>query len=80
MIDLFAGAGQCNGGKIGRLVNSLRGFVNVGIHIAESGLGQAFQEAFLGRVVNADVASPGERRLLAEAVLDEYGIQVSVCV
>jgi hypothetical protein len=68
------GVGLCPGGKIGRLVNALRGFVNIGFHVAEGGSGEAFRYAFAQRVLARDDLSPTEKREQAVLVLDEYGI------
>jgi hypothetical protein len=73
--EVHEGVGMCNGGKIGRLVNSLRGFVNVGGQYAESGMGEAFQHAFTHRVVNNHSLTPQQRIEAAISVLDEFGIQ-----
>jgi len=71
--EVAEGADQCNGGKIGRLVNSLRGFINIGNQLTETGTGEAFQNAFSARVLRMGL-SDEERRNEAVVVLDEYGI------
>ena len=73
--EIHEGTGQCTGGKFGRLINSLRGFVNIGNQIAEAGQGQAFQNAFTQRVVNNEGLTAEEKRAEAIRVLEEYGIE-----
>ena len=57
--ELAEGAGSCEAGKVGRLINSLRGFVDVGSH--NLGVG----ETLMARVLQL-------RR--ANEVLDEFGV------
>ena len=35
--EIFDGIGKCHGGKLGRLLNCLRGYVNIGLQAAETG-------------------------------------------
>jgi hypothetical protein len=71
----FVGAGTCEGGKIGRLVNSLRGFVNIGMHVTETGTGPDFQQAFKERVLDRNELSLDDKIIEANAVLDYFGIE-----
>ena len=73
--EIAEGVGVCPGGKIGRLVNALRGFVNIGGELVEEGSSQRFQDAFTQQVVRNVNLNPEQRRLAAISVLDEYGIQ-----
>ena len=77
--EIAEGAGVCPGGKIGRLVNALRGFVNIGGELVEEGSSQRFQDAFAQRVMGSSSSSSflnaEQRKLAAISVLDEYGIQ-----
>jgi hypothetical protein len=72
--EISEGVAMCPGGKIGRLVNALRGFVDIGGELVESDRSQAFQEAFRLRVINSDLNS-SQRLQAANSVLDEFGIQ-----
>jgi hypothetical protein len=71
--EIVDGRGKCAGGKIGRLCNSMRGFVDIGFDVSESNNSEAFQSAF-GLVAMAEGLSSAEKRRQAEAVLDEYGV------
>ena len=71
--EIHEGVGMCNGGKIGRLINALRGFVNIGGELVEEGKSVGFQEAFSTRVVNADLTKE-QKIQAANSVFDEYGI------
>jgi hypothetical protein len=71
--EIVDGRGKCAGGKIGRLCNSMRGFVDIGFDVSESNNSEAFQSAF-GLIAMAEGLSSTEKRRQAEAVLDEYGI------
>lgn len=75
--EIAEGAGVCPGGKIGRLVNALRGFVNIGGELVEEGSSQRFQDAFAQRVMSSSSSflNAEQRKLAAISVLDEYGIQ-----
>jgi len=67
--------GVCAGGRIGRLINSLRGFVDVGIESAD-GASEAFRAEFGRRVLELPEDTPlATRKAEAEAVLSQYGIQ-----
>ena len=73
--EIAEGAGVCPGGKIGRLVNALRGFVNIGGEMVEEGSSQRFQDAFAQRVISSAYLNSEQRKQAAISVLDEFGIQ-----
>lgn len=72
--EMFEGIGTCPGGRIGRLVNALRGFVDVGIARGDGSTNE-MQLAFSRRVLNAEFASKADQLAEANVVLDEFGIR-----
>lgn len=71
--ELSEGRGVCALGRVGRLINALRGFIDVGVHIADTHEG--LPEAFSRRVLNSPLLTSNEaKRAMAETVLNEYGV------
>jgi len=68
------GVGLCAKGKFGRLVNALRGFVNVGNHEAANGGGEQFQMKFTQQVIKPEGLTLEERMKRAREVFDEFGV------
>lgn len=70
--EISEGVGMCAGGRIGRLVNSLRAFVDVGIHFVHER--ESLTDEFARKVVAPNTLTPAQRREIAERVLDEHGV------
>ena len=70
--EVAEGVGMCAGGRVGRLINSLRGFMDIGGQtVVDSS--ELMQAAFSRRVLKEGLSQ--EQRLEeAEAVLKEFGV------
>ena len=72
--EVAEGVGMCAGGRVGRLINSLRGFVDIGGQVVnEEASGELMQAAFVSRALK-DGLTPAQRRAEAEKVLNEFGV------
>ena len=71
--EIAEGQDTCARGKINRLVNALRGYVDIGVDIADEHIG--LSDAFLERVIsNTSLKTYIAKTIMAETVLNEYGV------
>lgn len=70
--EIAEGEGMCSGGRVCRLINSLRGFVDVGIHMVHER--ESLVDEFSRSVIRPEELTPEQRRLIAERVLDAHGV------
>lgn len=70
--EIAEGQGKCAGGRVCRLVNSLRGFVDVGIQIVHER--EDLGDEFVRSVLLPQGWTAAQRRAAAERVLDAHGV------
>lgn len=69
-----AGSSGCGPGRSPRLINALRGFVDVGFQTVAAINMPTFQIEFANRVANPDNLSHDQRLAIAKSVCAEYGV------
>lgn len=70
--EIAEGRGMCAGGRVCRLINSLRGFVDVGIQIVH--MRENLVDEFARSVLRPQGWTAAQRRAAAERVLDAHGV------
>lgn len=72
--EIFEGLGMCSGGRIGRLINALRGFINIAFHVVDSDTQVSVSDRISSMLLVNAHKSQEEKLFLARAILDECGV------